>query len=179
MAGARPWAMKAVGLCMALGVATTALDWVDTRLAFMTDSFPGVNSPAFRYQLRSAYGFVVRNTPRTAIVQHNPERGLEIAYGVYGERQVAAADYFHGPLFAVQPAAYRRTADDIAQLFRRGASPDAVAEVTSRYGIGALVVDSTDPAWADREGWVWKTKPDFASDDVRVYLQAAGRVSCR
>jgi hypothetical protein len=166
----RPRAVSAVYVCVALGLLATAYDWAGTRFHHLAVTQPGPDMPPFRYQIRAAYDFVDKNTPRTAINQHNPDRAVAIPYGVYGERQVVASDWFHGQLFAIDPAFYARIASDVGRLFAPGAPPGLLREITARYQIAAVVVDSTDPVWADPQSWVWRTPPDFVQTQVRVCL---------
>jgi hypothetical protein len=168
-ASLRPWAGRVVLACLALGFLTTAYDWLGTRFHHLA-AIVAPDQPSYRYQIRAAYEFVKAQTPRTAIIQHNPDRTLIIPYGVYGERQVVASDWFQGPLFAIAPARYADTANDIKRLFARGAAVGVWKEITERYQIAAVIVDETDPIWNDRESWVWNTPPDLAESRVRVYL---------
>lgn len=132
------------------------------------------------YGIREVYDWINQSLPREAIVQHNPDikdgdllyqdRRIDIFHGLYGHRQVVAADPEYGTLFGIPPVMYKAVASSIAPLF---ADPPAVDEglvqkVCKQFGISALVVKDTDPIWKNPEGWVWKEKPLFGNDVARV-----------
>ena len=45
---------------------------------------------------------------------------MNLPFGLYGERQVVAADSFHGPLFSIDPQTYADTEKAIAPIFQPG-----------------------------------------------------------
>ena len=153
-----------------LGVMTTAWDWGGTRIHYLVMPDMYQETPEYRYQARAAYEFLQEKISNDGITQHNPDRDLNVAFGLYGERQVVASDWFHGPLFSINPKTYGSTEQAIATVFRPGLSFEETMRVCSQYSIAALVVDSSDPAWADPRTWIWQVKPDLAQPSIRVFL---------
>src|SRR6185312_13982408 len=157
-------------ICAVLGLATTVWGWCGNRLHHLVAPDSYQQTPAYRYQAREAYEFLQRKLPASAITQHNPDREVNLPFGLYGERQVVAADWFHGPLFSINPQKYANTEKAIAPIFQPDASVPQIEDIASRYSIAALIVDSSDPVWADRQSWTWRLKPDLVEDSVRVFL---------
>ena len=83
---------------------------------------------------------------------------------------MVAADWFHGPLFSIDPRNYANTEKAIAPIFQPDISVPQIEDIASRYSIAALFVDSSDPVWTDRQSWIWRVKPDLVQDSVRVFL---------
>jgi hypothetical protein len=166
-----------VPLFLIIGATTTAADWVGTRFyPLIPDPRLHVTSAqthlelALRLEVREAWEFVRSHTGSSAVVQHNPATDLAIAWGLYGERQVAAADRFHGPLFGIAPDAYRVIERRLDPLFRPGLSWVRTKAVCREYGISALVVEDRDVVWGDEHSWIWKRDPEFAGKRVRVFF---------
>ena len=155
-------------VCAFLGVCTTAYDWTATRFCGLLTRTP---ERTRRFETRAAYRFVHQQLPVTAIVQHNPDTLNDVDYGLYGERQVAASDWFYGPLYTIEPLSYRSVNDKLTPLFYPGAGDQAIAAAEDELGIAALVVTSADPVWRDPKSWIWRRRPDFALDGVRVFLK--------
>jgi hypothetical protein len=167
----RPAMARVLLVCAIFGCMTTAWDWVGTRAGRLADNRITHSQPRLRYQLRLAYEFLRDTLPQSAITQHNPDvKKPHLPSGIYGERQVVASDWWQGPLLAIEPKAYERTARSIARIFKPHASVKEVKELALEYSISALVVDVLDPVWHDPGSWIWQMKPDFAQDSVRVFL---------
>ena len=107
------------------------------------------------------------------MAQHDPAISLESAWGLYGERQVAASDWFHGSLFGIAPDAYSAAEQGLDPLFWPGLSWDQTKAVCRNYGISVLVVQDADPIWGDNGSWIWRRVPGFAGERVRVFLVPA------
>jgi len=50
-----------------------------------------------------------------------------------------------------------------------GSSPAPLASVCGSLPIDFLVAKDTDPAWTDRQGWVWTSQPLYANSYYRVF----------
>jgi hypothetical protein len=157
-------------VCAVLGLATTVWGWSGNRLHHIVAPDSYQQAPAYRYQARQAYEFLQSKLPAGSITQHNPDREINLPFGLYGERQVVAADWFHGPLFSIDPRNYANTEKAIAPIFQPDISVPQIEDIASRYSIAALFVDSSDPVWTDRQSWIWRVKPDLVQDSARVFL---------
>jgi hypothetical protein len=165
-----PVVSRALLACAVLGLATTVWGWCGNRLHHVIAPDTYQQAPAYRFEAREAYEFLQTKLPAGAITQHNPDRKVNLPFGLYGERQVVAADWFHGPLFSIDPRSYADTEKAIAPIFQPGSLIRQIEDIASRYSIAALIVDSSDPVWADRQSWIWQLKPALALDSVRVFL---------
>jgi hypothetical protein len=58
-------------------------------------------------------------------------------------------------------------ASAIDSLFK-GATAEQARATCSQYGIGYLVANVYDPAWNDRNGWVWTLKPVVSDEEFRA-----------
>ena len=123
------------------------------------------------YTVRQAYQWINSNLPRAAVVQHNPDVTVDIHSGLYANRQTVAVGDEMGILFGIDQASYDALATDISQVFSAGraSEPADVNRLCDRYTIDALLVKDTDPAWNDRQSWVWQHQPAFGNDYVRVF----------
>ena len=128
------------------------------------------------HDLRSAYTWVDRTLPRSAVVQPNPayrggnpypDRRTDVVQGLYGRRAVVAGDPEYGTLYGIPQAMYDSVARPIVAAFASRA-PDGAAAVCRRYAISALLVKDADPAWRDRASWVWQARPAYANGTTRV-----------
>jgi hypothetical protein len=54
----------------------------------------------------------------------------------------------------------------------RGATVGQARSTCALYGVDYLIARIYDPAWSDRQGWVWNLSPAVADPEFRV-------LSCR
>ena len=47
-------------------------------------------------------------------------------------------------------------------------TPQHFASVCATYGISTMIASYVDPAWGDRDSWVWKLQPEYANATARV-----------
>jgi hypothetical protein len=152
----------------------------DDLLALMGQPLIALNEGRRMHGIREVYDWINQSLPREAIVQHNPDIKdgdllyqdwrIDIFHGLYGHRQVVAADPEYGTLFGIPPVMYKAVSSSIAPLFADSPAVDEVLvhKVCKEFGISALVVKDTDPIWKNPEGWVWKDKPLFGNNVARV-----------
>jgi hypothetical protein len=126
-------------------------------------------SPALLADLREAYVWVQKNTPRDALIQENPATWQLIAQGQYSQRPTVV--YGSNPSFIMlgkERTDYYSTLDAVRRLFEFRVSNLDLADTCSANRIDYLVVQDSDPIWADRNNYVWTQIPVFASPRVRI-----------
>lgn len=152
----------------------------DDLLAPMGQPLIALNEGRRMHGIREVYDWINHSLPREALVQHNPDIKdgdllyqdwrIDIFHGLYGHRQVVAADPEYGTLFGIPRVMYNAVSSSIAPLFADSPAVDKalVDKVCKQFGISALVVKDTDPIWKNSEGWVWKDEPLFGNGVARV-----------
>jgi hypothetical protein len=171
-----------LGVCLILGMMPPAYDIV---LMKMFSMWGDVGLPGERryglleepdlgrryYDLREAYAWIDRNLPNSAVLQHNPNVSIDAPSGIYGQRQVVAADRYYGTLLGVPYELYHPVAAAVAPIFEsQTIEIRDIVRLCDRFGVTALVTKDTDLAWQDPRSWVWQATPSFANRSVRVYL---------
>ena len=120
-------------------------------------------------QVRSMYAQLRRTMPERAIVQHNPESDFSYFYvGLYGQRPALAESKSCGAIFGGDAADCPAVLEPLERLFHGSAG--TLQEACGRLGMTGVMARDTDPAWKDKESWVWRERPAMANDFARVYL---------
>ncbi len=125
-------------------------------------------------QLRQAYGWLGAHTPPTEVVQQNPTPRRVLDFGLYGRNRTGVADA-DAILFGASRLAVNARILDLAPVFSAPLQPAEVRRRAAAAGVDALVVTAHDRIWPDRQGWVWTSRPVYASALVRVIPVAAVR----
>lgn len=144
-------------------------------------------------QIRLAMQAAARATPPDAVVQDNPHGRLAPVYLLYTSRQMAASDEGCNIPFGGQPQDCLPVSRALVELFG-GTGPDFQGEqrvlrkmrmrpemmtvenferVCQQQKIALLVATYSDPAWHDRQSWVWQLQPIYANSTSRVYACSA------
>jgi hypothetical protein len=122
------------------------------------------------YANREAYQWLRARTPQQAIIQQNPHPVYqETFYGLYANRQTVAEDANCGAGFGGDPRECGPVLARLTPLFAAGAGSRSFADTCQNLPIDILVAKDTDPAWQDRNSWVWTRTPIFANDFVRLF----------
>lgn len=173
---------------LAIGLLPFAYDAVMMKLYAMVGDlhFPVMRTHGFLdeanlgrryYDFREAYDWMNRRLPEAAVVQHNPNVYMDLPSGLYGERQVAAAGTYYGPMFGIPDAVYQRVADDVAVLFSDGiADREQASARCRRFGIAVVIVKNTDPIWNNARSWLFREQAEFENRSTRV-LSCGGAVA--
>lgn len=154
------------------------LGWITVAYtAVVMRAYPFMNvNPAARFMaadpatergLRLAFGWAGEHLPSRAVLQQNPTSKRAFAFGVYGRNQIGVADTF-ASLYGADPQAVESRLDSLGPIFKTALPLSEVAARASANGIDDLVVTAADPVWADRESFVWRVKPVYASARVRI-----------
>jgi hypothetical protein len=120
------------------------------------------------YAGREAFEWTTRATPAGAVIQFNPKVTFQdMPAFLYSARRFAAANQSCMSAFGGDPALCPGMVEKLNLLY--AGSPAPLASVCGNLPIDILVAKDTDPAWADRQGWVWSSQPVYANDYYRVF----------
>lgn len=132
---------------------------------------PDRNLGERNYALREAYEWVRASTAADAILQFSPRVVWQDTPGfLYANRQIAAGDQgclagFGGDASLCGPMI--ATAD---RLFpERGQPAPPSSEACGSLGASVLIAKDTDAVWSVRDSWVWRERPVYANERVRVF----------
>ena len=122
------------------------------------------------YAVREACEWARAATGPGAVVQDNPaEVQQDTAVLYYVERQALAADSHCLTTFGGDPGDCAPIAESLKQLYSAQADTSSLQRVCAAQPIDILVVKDLDPAWGNRESWVWRAPPVFANEYVRMF----------
>jgi len=118
------------------------------------------------------YAQLDASIPRDAIVQYNPGSndalgGTVDLFGIDHQTAIAGDQPWCGSELGGDPSGCPAMASAIDSLFK-GATAEQARATCSQYGIGYLVANVYDPAWNDRNGWVWTLKPVVSDEEFRA-----------
>jgi hypothetical protein len=107
--------------------------------------------------------------PPTAIVQHNPVVAPnDLPYGLYADRPVAADTSGCGVVFGGDPADCTPVLGAISRIFSGKDTAAEADRACTDLSISAVLVKDTDPAWKNRENWIWQRRPIVGNGWMRV-----------
>jgi len=124
----------------------------------------------------SGYEHLNASIPADAIVQFNASdpwifwKNVDLV-NVNHQVAIAANELWCGSEFGGDPSGCPAMSSAIASLFE-GATADQARSTCRAYGVQYLVANVYDPAWQDKQGWVWNLPPVVADPEFRA-------LSCR
>ncbi len=121
------------------------------------------------YANREAYEWLRNWTSPQAVIQQNPAISLQDTFfGLYGQRQTAAGDAKCSTFFGGD---YSRCPPILGLLERLYcAKPQETLETACRaLSVNVFIAKDTDPAWKNKESWIWKINPIFKNGFVRAF----------
>jgi hypothetical protein len=120
------------------------------------------------YAGREAFEWTTRATPAGTVIQFNPKVAFQdMPAFLYSARRFAAASQNCMTAFGGDPALCPGMIAKLNMLY--SSSPTPLASVCGNLPIDILVAKDTDPAWGDRQGWVWTNQPLYANAYYRVF----------
>jgi hypothetical protein len=119
-------------------------------------------------EIRSAYDQLGTVLPVRSIAQYNPMREDYLPLLEYDSFQSVDAFPNCGTEFGGDTGRCPPVQDAIAGLFNQPGEAN-IDELCSRLSIDVLVARKTDPAWRDRNSWVWKNAPIVANSYIRAF----------
>jgi hypothetical protein len=117
---------------------------------------------------RQAYAELDTILPPRAIVQYNPMKDDYLPLLEYDKFQSVDAFPDCGTAFGGDAGKCLPVQDAIANLFNKPGDAD-IREVCARLSIDALVARKDDPAWQDRNSWVWTNTPIVENSYIRAF----------
>jgi len=161
----------AIPLVLVLGIVSTAYSAVTLRGVEMLNYRGPDHSVAGRnFSARVVYEQLRSLLPVTAVLQQNPDLENPVYWGLYSNRQTAAAGLNCGIEFGGNRSRCSELYPGLAGLFQSGDSPDRAASICRMSNIDVLVVTDGDPVWKISDSWVWKVTPIVAADSARAFL---------
>ena len=125
------------------------------------------------YANREAYEWLRARTSPRAVIEQNPDvRTQDTFWGLYGQRQALAEDGACGTAFGGDLEDCTPVIARLKQLYA-GGSAGTFESVCNSVPVDDLIAKDVDPAWQDRTSWVWKLKPIYQNNFVRIFPCAA------
>jgi hypothetical protein len=174
------WLRSVAAIVLIVGVVSTvsqvlflrfAVALGEARLRALHDPYAEKLSRT-AYMSAMGYGHLDPLIARDAIVQFNPKHPDELFTAVdllSVQHQAAIADDQNGcgSELGGDLRGCPVMADALDRVFN-GATAEQARDTCREFGIQYLVVKVYDPAWSDREGWVWTLAPVVSDRDFRV-----------
>jgi len=121
------------------------------------------------YDVREAYEWAQRRIPPDALVQHDPNVALQdTPAGLYADRQSAAFDMDCMSTFGGDPRECAPVAQRLKALFSAD-PPESLDQVCRDMPFDIILAKDTDPAWNNRQSWIWKHEAIFTNPHVRLF----------
>jgi len=174
------WARLCLLFTILLGAAGSAYQLASLRLyAPLVDHGHKARDESFlgaahfgerNYQLRAGYRQLDRLLPADARIQYNPIRDEVRVENYYSPRQAAMGDFNCEAGFGGSQVDCQQAVAPVVALFNpaRGTHSDTVDEVCRRFHLSVLVSTDVDPAWQQKDSWVWQRKTLVANPGMRA-----------
>jgi hypothetical protein len=109
--------------------------------------------------------------PAASVVQERPNVIRATSYGLYGHFPQAIADRENARLYGASQELIDRRMRSISPIFSDAhLSYDQVRAIAAAYKVDALVVSANDPVFRDPRSWVQATLPEYANQNVKVFV---------
>jgi hypothetical protein len=176
----KQWVRRFAAVLVVLGLLGTFYEIIGIRFGTLDGvigawSFGTAEDRFEAAKMADAYMWLTRNTPRTAIIQHNPLVNTDIFQLLYGHRQAVLSDTNNGTLYGINEAMYNKLAVPLGKLFSVDATEENLVDTTSSFHIDFVVATANDPMWSRSSSWVWQARPIYASSYVRIFGTPATR----
>jgi len=138
------------------------LEWMQTS---------GGDTGRLTYAARSAYEWLQHATPPSATVQSDLNGYQDTLGMTYSDRPTVASTVECLTGFGGDPGECRPVVSRLQQLFPHdgGAAASGIQDACDNLALSVLVAKSSDPAWRDRSSWVWRERPIYANESVRLF----------
>jgi hypothetical protein len=174
------WLTAFAGITLFIGVASTACQALMLRFTLPLDEIDSskTHSPEYLSLSHDAYishiGYAELDSkiPHDAVVQYDPHfpglfwpnvdlLGVDHQVAIAGDNQQCGAD------LGGDPSGCSTMAAALDTLFN-DASAEQARVTCHQLGIQYLVARIYDPAWKDKQSWVWTLNPVLADDEFRA-----------
>jgi hypothetical protein len=124
------------------------------------------------YSLRAVYRQLDRILPVTSIVQSNPDFGADIEWGLYSHRQTVSKGTDCSVGVGGNAKLCKAALRELRALFDDTAKIDeqTAGLIAHKFGIDAVIVNSTDSVWGNKDSWIYRKRPDAEMPEARAYL---------
>ncbi len=106
------------------------------------------------FSARQVYEKLNRILPASAVVQHNPSGAQDMMAGLYANRQFAIMDLGTAITFTGDRTGPEAVLSSLKELY--AGERNEPLPVCRKLGIDTLIVKDVDPAWEDKNSWVWR-----------------------
>jgi hypothetical protein len=177
-----PWLRTVSRVVIVLGVISTIHQAIILRFTIpianaVTHMRPvkdpvAANLPHHAYISAIGYAQLDAAIPRDAIVQYNPYSPNVFwsqvdTVGIDHQTAIAGDKPWCGAELGGDPSGCQLMGAAIDSLFN-GATADQARATCQTYKIGYLVSRIYDPAWQDKQSWVWTLKPVVSDSEFRA-----------
>lgn len=177
------WLKSAASFALIIGILSTAyqalilrftLPLFETKMRIAQD--PGASNLSHNAYISSiGYAKLNASIPEDAIVQPNPAipnpywiDWIDVDFiGMNHQSVIGSDQLWCWSEFGGDPKGCPAMAAAIDSLFN-GATAEQARTTCRQYGIQYLVTRIYDPAWKDRNGWVWTLKPAVSDNEFRA-----------
>jgi hypothetical protein len=174
------WLRSIAMLAIVLGVCTTIYKAITMRfiIPFYESLIPAVTNPQGHSLSHKAYfssiGYARLNAsiPRNSIVQFNPTHPnfwwpMVDVLGVEHQIAIESDKPSCGSELGGDPSGCQAMALAIDSLYN-GATAEQARTTCHQIGIQYLIANVYDPAWNDKQGWVWRLSPVVVDKEFRA-----------
>jgi hypothetical protein len=174
------WLRSIAALALVIGVTSLSFQALWSRFVTSLAEWraSGIYDPKTRSFSHNAYissvGYAQLDTsiPHDAVVQFNPKQREPFwiaadQIGVNHQTVIAGDQPWCGSEIGGDPRPCPAMASAIDALYN-GVPAEQARATCRRYGIQYLIARIYDPAWSDKDGWVWTLKPIVSQDEFRA-----------
>jgi hypothetical protein len=109
------------------------------------------------FAARQAYEYIRDTLPDDVIVQYNPTVRADRPSGLYGTRQMVAADY---SAFGVPPKAFQSLQFEVGSIFQNGESDwSEIDQNCKQHYIDVIILNDLDPVWQNLPVLIQQRQP--------------------
>jgi hypothetical protein len=177
-----PWLRFTAKLAIVIGVITSIHQAIIFRftipIAQAVTHMRPINDPVAANISHNAYISAIgyaeldQTAPRNAIVQPNPASpnafwSLIDDVNIDRQRAIASDQPWCGAELGGDPAGCKQMAAAVDALFN-GATADQARTTCRQYKISYLVSRIFDPAWQNKQSWVWTLPPAVSNPEFRA-----------
>jgi hypothetical protein len=119
------------------------------------------------FAARQAYEYIRDSLPKDVIVQYNPLLSADRPSGLYGTRQMAAADH---SAYGVPQEAFQSLQRDIGSIFQNaGNGWPGIDQNCRRHAIDVIIPYDLDPLWQDMPDMMQQRRPLYRNSYYAVF----------
>lgn len=129
------------------------------------------------YAARQAYEYIRDNLPEDVIVQYNPLVRIDRPSGLYGSRQMVAADH---SAFGVPAETFQALKNEVSMIFQNPNNDwPSIDQNCQQHHIDVIILNDLDPLWKDLPVLIHQRRPLFRNSYYAVFAcgNFANRVS--